>query len=112
MKLRPVHFAVLGYLEWHTDRGLPFHSIVRMARDLARNLTDVQRATRDLVSLGAVSFEHYSCNERFVARLWDGRMTPSLAQLAKPPDIHALHRGRGHYSFATMRRTQAERIAA
>jgi mannose-6-phosphate isomerase-like protein (cupin superfamily) len=49
-----------------------------MAADLARNLKEVERATRDLMAWGAMEMHHYAVNTHFVVRLGDGRVTPAL----------------------------------
>lgn len=94
MKIRPVHHAILCYLEWHCDRGIPFRTHKRMAEDLARNLTEVARATRDLVAWGLVSFRHDEFNEWHTVRLGDGRETPPISTkrrnviTLKTPAVH------------------------
>lgn len=75
MKITPVHHAVLCYLEWHCDHRKPFRTVRRMARDLARNETEVQRAVRQLTAWGLISMRHDQRNQSFIVRLGDGRET-------------------------------------
>jgi len=98
VKIRPVHHAVLCYLEWHCDRRIPFRTQKRMADDLARNETEIMRATRDLVTWGLVSFRHDESNHWHIVRLGDGRETPPVAKSrcpVSPMKIPAVHKRRG-----------------
>ena len=55
IRLRPTHHAILGYLEWHCDRGIPFRTQRDMAAELARDVKDVERAFGQLQAWGLVS---------------------------------------------------------
>lgn len=97
MRLRPVHHAVLGYLEWHCDRGIPFRDQTTMAADLARNYTEVHRAMRDLSAWGLVTVTHDELNTWYRIRLGDGRETPPIATrrgLRLATKIPVVHKGR------------------
>jgi hypothetical protein len=93
MKITPVHHAILCYLEWHCDRRLPFRTVRRMARDLARNETEVQRATRQLIGWGLFTMRHDQRNQSFIVRLGDGRETTPYRpiRMAAAPPISTTH---------------------
>lgn len=95
MKIRPPHHMVLSYLEWHCDRRIPFRTVGVMASDLARNLKEIQKATRELVDWGLISFRHDERNKWHIVRLGDGRETIAVAKARCPvpamrvPAIHS-----------------------
>lgn len=98
MRIRPVHHAILCYAEWCCDNRIPFRTVGTMAADLARNLTEVQRATRDLVAWGLISFRHDEGNQWHVVRLGDGRETVPVAKSrcpVAPATVPLIHKGRG-----------------
>lgn len=113
MKIRPVHHAILCYMEWHCDRRLSFRTVRQMARDLARNSTEVERATRDLLVWGLISMRHDGENKFHIVRLGDGRETmPHTACVHFiRPAIPAIHRGPPQ-GVLVESRTSDTRIAA
>lgn len=97
-RIKPVHHAVLCYLEWHCDRRLPFRTQRQMAADLARDETEVRRAMRDLMAWGLVSIRHDETNQWHTVRLGDGRETLPVAKSrcpVVPMKIPAIHKRRG-----------------
>ena len=94
MKIRPAHHAILCYAEWCCDNRIPFRTVGVMAADLARNLREIESATRDLVEWGLMSIRHDEGNKWHIIRLGDGRETIPIAKARCPipamkiPTVH------------------------
>ena len=73
MKITPAHNAVLGYAEWCCDRGMRWPKARAIATDLARNLTEIEGAIRDLERWGLMRIKQR--RPRAILRLGDGRET-------------------------------------
>jgi len=99
---KPVHAAVLGYVEWCCDHRLRFPKVAVVAEDLARDRTSVMRAFVDLLDWGAFSMR-FAYGQSKIIRLGDGRETA-------PPAIPALHRRIRRYRRARV--VADRRIAA
>lgn len=74
MRITPAHNAVLGYAEWCCDNQKPWPKLAVVAADVARNLTEMERAMRDLQRWGLITIEAKRPHAR--VRLGDGRETP------------------------------------
>lgn len=114
MRITTTHHAVLCYLEWHCDRGLAFRTVRRMAADLARNETEVQRATQQLVAWGLISMRHDQHNQSFIVRLGDGRETKPYRALRMvvPSTISTVVPRRSRAQIRVNSRPDETRIAA
>lgn len=87
MKLTPVRNAVLGYAEWCCAYNRAWPKLRVVAADLARNLSEVERAFQYLEDQGVVSVRFAGLGHVKILRLWDGRETVFCT-----PDIHSIHR--------------------
>ena len=83
VKIRPAHHALLSYAEWCCDNRRPWPFLPDVAADLARNLSDIQTAMRELIQWGLVSLRRDE-GRHYILRLGDGRETVSLARALCP----------------------------
>lgn len=104
MKIRPAHHALLCYAEWCCDTGRPWPFLSVVSADVARNLSDMQTALRELVQWGIVSLRRDE-GRHYIIRLGDGRETISLARAMCPIPamiIPVIHRRNYHDRQAIM----------
>ena len=113
MNIRPAHHALLCYAEWCCDNRRPWPFLPDVAADLARNLSDIQTAMRELIQWGLLSLRRDE-GRHYILRLGDGRETVSLARAFCPVPamvIPVIHKGRGSVDIVESAHDDA-RIAA
>jgi hypothetical protein len=75
IKFRPVHHALLCYAEWCCDNARQWPKLACVAYDLARDISDIQTAFRDLETWGLISTRNTHTGQGRIVRLGDGRET-------------------------------------